>query len=86
MIDNTIFIENHWDVGTVAYTDPEGVGVRIPSLLKNHNATGFLSNTGPEPLKNHKANKPTFNVGQTSAASERPFKWRSAGGPMMARF
>ena len=28
---------------------------------------GFLSNTGPDPLKNHKATKPEFNVGLSSA-------------------
>ena len=61
-----------------------GLGVRTPPL-KNHNDTGFLSNTGPDPLKNHKATEPTFNVGPTSAASETPFQWRSAGGPMMVR-
>ena len=27
--------------------------------LKNHKNIGFLSNTGPDPLKNHKATKPT---------------------------
>ena len=44
-------------------TDPEeGHGVRI-SLLKNHKHIGFLSNTGSDPLKNHKATKPAFNVG-----------------------
>ena len=26
---------------------------------------GFISNTGPDPLKNHKATKPAFNVGQS---------------------
>ena len=26
--------------------------------LKNHKNIGFLSNTGPDPLKNHKATKP----------------------------
>ena len=51
-----------------------GQGIRTP-LLKN---IGFLSNTGPDPL-NHKAAKPTFTVGPS-------FKWRFAGGPMMARF
>ena len=35
--------------------------------LKNHKNKGFLSNTGPEPLKNHKATKPEFNVGLSSA-------------------
>ena len=28
---------------------------------------GFLSNTGSDPLKNHKATKPVFNIGSTSA-------------------
>ena len=31
--------------------------------LKNYNNIGFLSNTGPDPLKNHKATKPAFNFG-----------------------
>ena len=36
-------------------------------LEKNDKSIGFLSNTGPDPLKNHKATKPTFNVGPSSA-------------------
>ena len=35
--------------------------------LKNHKNIGFLSNTGPDPQKNHKATKPVFNVGPPSA-------------------
>ena len=35
--------------------------------LKNHKNLGFLSNTGPDPLKNYKATKPAFNVGPPSA-------------------
>ena len=34
-------------------------------------AIGFLSNTGPEPLENHKAIKPAFNVGPSDSASQR---------------
>ena len=34
--------------------------------LKNHKNIGFLNNTGPDPLKNIKATKPEFNVGQSS--------------------
>ena len=45
---------------------------------ENHKKLGFLNNTGPDPLKNHKATKPEFNVGPS-------FKWRFAGGPMMTR-
>ena len=57
--------------------DPEGGGGGRGSgtPLKNHKNIGFLSNTGPDPLKNHKATKPALNVGQSSApASETPFK------------
>ena len=34
---------------------------------KNHKNIVFLSNTGPDPLKNHKATKPAFNVGPSWA-------------------
>ena len=34
-----------------------------PSPQENHKAIGFLSNTGPDPLGNHNATKPAFNVG-----------------------
>ena len=37
------------------------------SPLENHKNIGFLSNYGPDPLKNHKATKPAFNVGLSSA-------------------
>ena len=47
-----------------------GQGVQTPLP---ENKKGFLSNAGPDPLKNYKANKPVF-------------KWRFAGGPTMARF
>ena len=43
-----------------------GQGVRTP--LKNHKNKGFLSNTGPDHLKNHIATKPAFNVGSSSAS------------------
>ena len=52
----------------ITRVDPEGrggQGVWNPS--KNHKNIGFLSNTGQDPLKNHKATKPAFNVGQSSA-------------------
>ena len=56
-----------------------------PPLWEITKNIGFLSNTGPDPLKNHKATKPAFNVGYHRHASETPFNWRFAGGPMMAR-
>ena len=36
-------------------------------MPKSHKSIGLLSNTGPDFLKNHKATKPTFNVGPSSA-------------------
>ena len=43
-----------------------GQGVRTPPPQKNHKNIGFLGNTGPDPLKNHKATKIAFNVGLSS--------------------
>ena len=63
-------------------------GIRTPPPLKNHKNIGFLSSTGPNPLKNSKATKPAFNVGQSSTRqrnTKTPFKWCFAVGPIMAR-
>ena len=50
------------------WADPEGGGTGGPDPpLKNHKNIGFLCNTGLDPLKNHKATKPAFNVGPSSA-------------------
>ena len=59
-----------------------GEGVRNPTETSQN--IGFLSNTSLDPLKNHKATKPAFNVGPLSAR-QRNAKWRFAGMPMMAR-
>ena len=41
-----------------------GGGGRGPDPTeKNHKNTGLLSITGPDPMENHKATKPAFNVG-----------------------
>ena len=42
-------------------TDPEG-GTGGPDSPEKSQKIGFLSNTGPDPLKNYKATKPAFNV------------------------
>ena len=56
----------------LAYPDPEGGrGSGPTSLLKNHKHIGFLSNTGPDSLKNQKVTKPTFNVGPSSETPEK---------------
>ena len=54
-----------WACGA-SWADPEGAGSPDPHL-KNHKNIGFLCNTGPDLLKNHKAAKPAYNVGPTSA-------------------
>ena len=38
-----------------------------PPPPENHKIIGFLSNSGPDPLKNHGATEPVFNVGPSSA-------------------
>ena len=47
----------------------------------------FLSNTGPDPLKNHKASKPAFNIGPSSArqrnAMYMAFRLRAHDGPIL---
>ena len=53
--------------------------------LKNYKNIGFLSNAGPDSLKNHKATKPAFNVGPSSA-SQLYKRHLNAGGLMMAGF
>ena len=67
--------------------DPEG-GTRSPDppppgKLQN---IGFLSNTGPDPLKITKLLIQLSMLGHHRPASETPFKWHSAGGPFMARY
>ena len=38
-----------------------------PPPLKNHKTIAFLSDTDPDHMKNHKATKPAFNAGPSSA-------------------
>ena len=56
-----------------------GAGGPDPTL-KNHKNIGFLSNTGPDPLKNHKATKPAFNVEYHRLANETPLNGVSLAG------
>ena len=50
----------------LSWADPEG-GAGGPDPPEKSQKIGFLSNTGPDLLKNHKATKPAFNVGPLSA-------------------
>ena len=48
--------------------DPEGGGGQgVGTPLENQKNIRFVSNTGPDPLKHHRATKPAFNVGPSSA-------------------
>ena len=53
-----------------ARADPEERGSGSGPPSKNTINIGFLGKTGPDPLKNHKATKPAFNVGASSARQE----------------
>ena len=44
-----------------------GTGGQDPFPPENHKNIGFLSNSGPDPLKNDEATEPAFNVGPSSA-------------------
>ena len=50
--------------------------------LKNPKAIGFLSVTGLDPLKNHKATKPAFNVGPALET----FPWLADDFPLLVVF
>ena len=75
--------------------EEQGVRSPHPLSLANHKDIGFLSNTGPDPLGNHKATKLAFIVGQllgdplplkaghVRPISETPFLWCFAGEPLM---
>ena len=77
----------------VTLANPEGGGGRggedrgSKLFLKNDKIKNieFLSKTGQDRLKNHKATKTVFNFGPSLLASQTPFKWHFAGGLMMAR-
>ena len=56
-----------------------------PPLSKNHKHLGFLSNIGPDPLKNHKATKPAFN-GMPAKRHLMVFRWRADNGPLIVAF
>ena len=73
-------------VGFSACADPEGGGGAVgPDPPENYKNIGFLDNNGPDPLKITKLPIQHSMLGHQRPASETPFKWRFAGGPLMAR-
>ena len=61
-----------------------GQGPRLPPLKITKYE--FLSNSAPDPLKNHKATKPAFNVGQSSALKRSSARWRANDDPLKVVF
>ena len=61
-----------------------------PPPRKNDKNIVFLSKNGPDPLKNHEANKPAFNIGSSLAhqrsAIKMAFHWRANDGLLLAIF
>ena len=55
------------DVQSDQHERIQGGGGGTGSPRKKQKNIGFLCNIGPDPLKNHKAAKPAFNVGPSSA-------------------
>ena len=64
-------------------TDPEG-GTGGLDPPEYHKSIGFLSNTDPDPLKITKLPSQHSILGHQRPTSKTPFKWRFAGGPLMA--
>ena len=54
-----IFLAVLWGGG---WADQERGGRGTGPTPENHKNIGFRSNSGPDPLKNHKAAEPAFNV------------------------
>ena len=61
-----------------------GGGAGGPDPPGNFKNICFLSITGPDPLKIIKLPIQHSMLGHHRPASETPFKWRFAGGPLMA--
>ena len=58
-----------------------------PPPLKKHTNLRFVSNSGPDPLKNHEATEPAFSVGPLSARQRKmAFRWRADDGPLIVVF
>ena len=78
----------HSTTALLTCADPEGGtgGLDPPPPLKNKTYIGFLSNTIQDPLKNHIASKPSFNVGLSSARQWWPLKRLSKLDPLWQNF
>ena len=62
-----------------------GTGGPDPPPPGKSQKIGLLNHTGPDPLEITKLPSQHSMLGHYRPASETHFKWRFAGGPMMAR-
>ena len=62
-----------------------GGGQGVQTHLENYKNIGFLNNTGPDPLKNHKATKPEFYVGPSSLLSSTKKQKKIKVGPPLTK-
>ena len=71
-----------------ACADPEGGGggQEVQTPPGNYKNIGFLGNTGPDPLIITKLPIQHSMLGHHRPASETPFKWCFAGGPLMVHY
>ena len=84
---HTVFANNEGQ-SLLTCADPEGGGGGAggPDPPKNLKNIGFLSHSGPDPLKkNTKLPSQHSMLGHHQHARETPLKWRFAGGPLVTR-
>ena len=82
--NNFIDIDSHLNFELAHARTQRWDGVSGPPL-KKHEAIGFLSNTGPDPIEIIKLPSQQWMLGHHRPANETQFKRRFAGGPMMTR-
>ena len=70
---------------TCAGPEEGGGGAQGPDPTEKIQKLGFLSNTGPDPLKITKLPSQHSMLGHQRHATETPFKLRFTDGPVMAR-
>ena len=93
-LNHSVFVKVtlNFDYMTASMRGSKGgwAGGPDPPPLKNYKNIGFLSNSGPDPLKNHNAPEPAFNVGPSSVCQRnnhlRGISLRADDGPLIVVF
>ena len=71
-VSNLIRKENSMANANIDVLEAGSLRFENPPSPKNHKNIGFFCKTGQDPLNNHKATKPAFNVGPSSACQRNP--------------